>query len=872
MRLPSATYRLQLRADFTLDAARELVPYLDSLGITDLYLSPVLESRAGSLHGYDVTDPTRVRDELGGEAALARLAAEAHGRGMGVLLDIVPNHMAASVENPWWVDVLTSGPASQYAAAFDIDWEPARAGLAGKVLLPVLTTHYGEALERGDLRVELGGEGLGITYDGLRLPLSPRSQATVLGSDIARLERAAGPADPGVLELAAIVDALASGGPRPGDDSRAAVARLLRLVERDERIREHVESRLRRWNGAPGDPRSFDLLDRLLEAQSYRVAYWPVADQEINYRRFFDVNDLVALRVEDDRVFTDYLGTVVRLVRSGLVDGLRIDHVDGLHDPARFLARLREAVGGDTYIVAEKILAPDEELRAWPVQGSTGYESLSAVNDLFIDPEGLGPPVAAEPPDGGGRAFRDEVYAAKRHVITELFGGELRNLAQRLGRLAEQHRHGRDLTLTELGRALVGVTACLGVYRTYIDSFKVEAADREAVEAAVAEAIRRDPDNARATLFMRHVLLLDLPARSGPAQRALWVRFVMRWQQLASAAMAKGQEDTAFYRHVGLLSRNEVGADPARPPAGPAEFHERMAGRARRWPHPLSASATHDTKRGEDVRARIDVLSELAEEAAERSRSWRRWCEERVGPAARALGPDTERLLFQTIVGAWPPLPDASFGDRVAAFAVKAAREAKRETNWRSPSEAYEAALVAFARAVVDADESDGERRALAAFAERVALLGVRVSLAQRLLNATMPGVPDLYQGTELWDLSLVDPDNRRPVDFEHRRDALAKLDAAAAEGRARELLEGWRDGRVKLHVTATALRVRRAHRRVFEEGRYVPVAVAGDAAERIVAFARSHEGDWAVTVVPRLAARIEEWGDTVVVLPADAP
>ena len=874
MRLPSATYRLQLHAGFPLDAARGLLPYLDSLGITDAYLSPVLQSRAGSAHGYDVTDPTRVRDELGGEAALARLAEEAHRRGMGVLLDIVPNHMAASVENPWWLDVLRSGPASPYAASFDIDWEPARAGLAGKVLLPVLTTHYGETLERGELAVVIGEDGLSVSYGDLRLPLAPRSQASVLGWGLGRLQRATGAADPGVLELATIVDGLAGGGPRVSDDTRSAIARLLRLVERDARIGRHVESTLRRWNGRPGDPRSFDLLDRLLDGQSYRVAYWPVADQEINYRRFFDVNDLVAVRVEDDRVFSDYLGTIVRLVQSGLVDGLRIDHVDGLHDPARFLERLRSAVGPETYIVVEKILAPGEELRPWPIQGTTGYEVLSAVNDLFVERSATGDP---DTPDagavGGDAGFRDELYAAKRLVVTELFGGELRNLAQRLGRLAEQHRHGRDLTLTELGRALVGVTACLGVYRTYVDP-RVEAQDRRVIEVAIAEAIRRDPDNVRAPAFMRHVLLLDLPARSGPAQRALWIRFVMRWQQLASAAMAKGQEDTAFYRHVRVLSRNEVGADPALPPIDAPALHELLRSRAERWPHALSASSTHDTKRGEDVRARIDVMSELKEESAEREASWRRWCEERVGPAARGIGPDMARLLFQTIVGAWPNVPDPTFGDRIAAYAVKAAREAKRETSWRRPNDGYETALVAFARAIVDADETDVERRGLAVFAERVAALGVRVSLAQRLLTVTLPGVPDLYQGSELWDLSLVDPDNRRAVDFGRRRDELARLDGAAADRPqlVRELMQRWRDGRVKLYVTATALRARRSHKGVFDAGRYVPLATTGDHGDRIFAFARAQQRDWVVTVVPRLAARIEHWGDTAVALPPDAP
>lgn len=852
MRVPSSTYRLQLSGDFTLDAARETVPYLDALGVSDLYLSPILQSRMGSTHGYDVTDSTRVRDELGGEAALMRLANEVHARGMGILLDIVPNHMAASVENPWWKDVLRSGPASRYAATFDIDWEPARAGLAGKVLLPILTTHYGEALENGDLRITHGDDGLELVYAGMRLPLSPRSQATVLGWNLARLERSAA-ADPVVLDYAQLVDELASAGPHEG--AASAPERLRRLVAQDERIRAHVDANLRRWNGRPGDARSFDLLDRLLDAQHYRVAYWPVADQEINYRRFFAINDLVAVRVEDERVFTERLGTIIRLVREGLVDGLRVDHVDGLHDPARFLERLRGAVGSAPYVVVEKILGPDEELPAWPIQGTTGYEVLNAVNDQLVEPRGLAALAAL---GQGDRSFADVVYHAKRAAVTDLFGGELRNLAQRLGRLAEQHRHGRDLTLTALGRALVGVTACLPIYRTYVDSFRVGDHDRAAVELSVAEASRRDPDASRAIAFIRRVLLLDIPGRTGPAQRALWLRFVMRWQQLASAAMAKGQEDTAFYRHVVLASRNEVGGHPERPPIGVPEFHERMRRRAERWPNALSATATHDTKRGADVRARIDALTQLPGETADRFRSWRAWCGARVEGAG--VGNDMALLLFETLVGAWPVERDEAFGDRIAAYAVKAAREAKERTRWGEPDEEYESVLVRYARAIVDAPEGDPERRAFVAFAERVAERAVPLSLAAALLTLTLPGAPDIYQGSELWDLSLVDPDNRRPVDFAKRRARLSEIgDPTDRASLSRALLARWRDGTVKLHVITTVLQLRRDRRDVFDGGTYEALAVPRGSPT--IAFARASASDRVVVAVRPCASHVTDEG-----------
>ncbi|HUG05198.1 MAG TPA: malto-oligosyltrehalose synthase [Candidatus Limnocylindria bacterium] len=896
MRAPSATYRLQLSAAFPLAAARALLPYLDRLGVTDLYLSPILQARAGSTHGYDVTDPTRIRDELGGEEQLALLARSARERGMGIVLDIVPNHMAASVENPWWKDVLRHGPASRYASYFDIDWEPARAGLADKVMLPVLERPYAEALEAGDLRLVLGADGIELDYRGLRLPLSPRTQASVLGHGLGRLVRTEGAGSRPALELAAIVDRLAAVGAQAPDETHTIVDRLSELMRSSEAVRSLVEENLGRWNGRPDNVRSFDLMDRLLDAQSYRVAYWRVADQEINYRRFFDVNDLVALRVEDERVFEERLGTILRLAHEGAVTGLRIDHVDGLHDPARFLARLRERVGRQLYVIVEKILAHTEELDAsWPVQGTTGYDVLGLLGDLFVDSDGLarlgelrirlGAPPAS---------YADEVYDAKRLVITDLFGGELRNLAQRLGRLAEQHRNGRDLTLTELGRALVGVTASLAVYRTYVSDLRVAPRDRAIVEAAVADAARRDAHAARAIAFMRRVLLLDVPPRLNTAQRALWLRFVMRWQQLASATMAKGHEDTASYRHARLVSRNEVGVDPTAPIPTVEDVHARLRARAEQWPLSLSATATHDTKRGEDTRTRISVLSEVPELFAERLAGWVRFCEGRVPPAYNGrLDADTALLLFQTLVGAWPLHPSTAdpFADRVAAYALKAVREAKRRTSWRRPDSAYERTVEAYARAIVEADERDPDRREHAEFAARIAFFGAVSSLGQVALKIAAPGIPDVYQGCELWDLSLVDPDNRRPVDVERRRAALDEIDRESSVDRAalaNRLLDGWSDGRVKLLVTALGLRLRRARRALFETGRYVPLPAAGDHRAHVFAFARASSGEWVIAVAPRLVATLVGatasslpparpplgplWGTTSLALPPGAP
>ncbi|MGH2450651.1 MAG: malto-oligosyltrehalose synthase, partial [Candidatus Limnocylindria bacterium] len=855
---PASTYRLQFNPRFRLAQGAALIPYLASLGVTHVYASPLLGSRRGSPHGYDVTDTRQIDRELGGEEAFEELSAALRAHGMGLVLDIVPNHMAASAENAWWRDVLQHGVSSPYAGHFDIDWEPARPGLAERIVLPILEAHYGTVLEDGKLALALGERGLEVRYHDRRLPVAPRAHEQILRHGLDELDEHLGSGSETVQRLRALADAFAVFDRSTGDTARLE-AELWDLHRRDPAARAFLDENLRLWKGTPGEPRSFERLDRLLDRQVYRLAFWQVANQELNYRRFFDVSDLVSLHVEDERVFADTHALVLRLAAAGRIAGLRIDHVDGLHDPSTYLWRLRERVGPDLYLVVEKILGPDEDLPDdWPVQGTTGYDFLEQSNALFVDPRGEAAIDALyRRVSGIDLGFDDIAFAEQRRALLELFGGELRNLASRLGRLAERHRHGRDLTLTELGRALVDVTACLDVYRTYVRDLSVTERDRLFLERALAEARRRDPESAAAVEFLRRALLFDVPADLSDADRRLWLRFVTAWQQLAGAVMAKGYEDTALYVYARLLSLNEVGGHPATFGGTLDEFHARMARRNEQWPLTMNASATHDTKRSEDVRARIDVLSQIPDEWAARVERWRGMVARQRRPVDGAGVPDgnTELLLLQTLVGAWP-LDDAelpAFLGRMKAYAVKAAREAKRGTSWLRPSAAHEAALGAYLEALVIAPAGGPFRDDLREFLRDLAYWGALTSLAALAIRLFAPGVPDVYQGTELWDQSLVDPDNRRPVDFARRAAALADLDRAAKGDRAalaRELCASWEDGRIKLYLTAAGLRHRRARPELFAQGAYLPLSATGDA--EVVAFARSHGRRWSAAVAPR--------------------
>jgi (1->4)-alpha-D-glucan 1-alpha-D-glucosylmutase len=819
MRIPTSTYRLQFGPGFGFDQARALVPYLRALGVGDLYASPLLAARPGSRHGYDVVDPTRLNTELGGGEGFERLAGELRAADVGVLLDIVPNHMAASADNPWWWDVLRHGRRSEFASFFDIDWG---AG-GGQVLAPVLEGPFPAVLEAGEIRLTLSGSEPVVTYGPLRFPVDPRSFEG-----------------------------------RPKD--------------------------LPALNGTPGDPGSFDMLEHLLRRQHYRLADWRVAAREIAYRRFFDISDLVSLRMEDPTVFDAWHALVLELVRRGRVTGLRVDHVDGLLDPGGYLRRLLGSTGPDVFVVVEKILRRDERLQDdWPVAGATGYEFADVAEGLFVDPAGVARLERfAAVSTGDDTRFEDLAARCKLLVLDELFAGEGASLARALHTLSLDDRHGRDLTEDDLRLALAEVTARMAVYRTYTVESPVSEIDRRVVDRAARGAARRvPPPHRRAVDFVRRVLVLEVAPGAGAAEARAWARFVMRWQRLTGPVAAKGVEDTALYRWPGLLSRSEVGSEPARPAVAPGEFHRRMRERQRRRPGSLNAGSTHDSKRSEDVRARLHVLSEVPDEWARRVRRWRRMNRHHVRPVGGRAVPDPafELHLYQSMVGVWPFHPGArrDLTGRLQEYAVKAAREAKLHTTWLAPDAAYERAVRGWIRAVLAAANA-GFRHDLESFVHAVAPAGVVNSLAALVLRATAPGIPDVYQGTELWNLSMVDPDNRRPVDFERLAGLPAELDAAAPG----ELAASWRDGRIKLHVLRRCLALRRERPELFARGSYVPLEVTGRRRGNVVAFARRDGRSWSVTLVPRLVAGLvrggrlpvgeRPWPATIVHLPARAP
>ncbi len=903
-RVPSATYRLQLNRLFTFADAAEVLPYLDRLGVSDAYASPVSTARPGSGHGYDVIDHARLNPELGGAEAFGRLAGELRRLGMGLLLDVVPNHMCiAGHLNGRWLDVLENGPSALSARFFDVDWRPPKPELSGKVLLPVLGDQYGRVLEEG-ISVGYDQGAFFVGFYETRLPLAPRTWPHILEPALAALRDRFGDEDLRVLELESILRAIShlpvrteTGAARVrerGHEREIIARRLTALVEGSAEAREAIDRAVSDLNGRRGEPRSFDRLEALLADQAYRLSYWRVAADEINYRRFFDINDLAAVRVEDPLVFDLVHQLPFDLVRQGVVTGFRIDHVDGLFDPEKYLRDLQERFGpGQGYVVVEKILGQDERLPAeWPVQGTTGYELLNLLTAVLVD--GAGVRRLREQALRAGwleGRFSDVVYESKKLVLGSAMSAELTVLARRLDRISEQLRYTRDFTRNGLLEALGEVVACFPIYRTYIrpGDTQVSDRDRHAIEVAIRSAKRRNPViNESLFDFIRRVLLLDAADVQSltDSQRAERQEFVLRFQQLTGPVMAKGLEDTAFYRHYPLAALAEVGGDPNGSGVSLEEFHARNRERARDFPHGLSATATHDTKRGEDLRARLLVLAELPHAFGEAVERWRTMlAPHRVAfNGGEAPSPAEEYLIFQTLIGSWPvggPASQPEYGERLRAYLNKALLEAKLNTSWINRNETYEAAVAGYLEAALDPGRSGAFLEDFAGFQALVALPGWYTALSQLLLKLAAPGVPDFYQGTELWDLSLVDPDNRRPVDFGRRRELLESVlmecerDPRALADR---LLAHPEDGAIKMFVTTRGLRLRRAQRALFEHGDYHGLPAAGARADQVIALARAHEDRAVVAVAGRHYLRLCEggarplgpvWQDTRVVLPA---
>jgi len=900
-RIPIATYRLQFNAGFTFRAAHAIVDYLHALGISDCYASSYLRAVPGSVHGYDIADPTSLNPEIGSDEDYAQWIEALREAGMGHILDVVPNHMGiARSANPWWMDVLENGPSSLFARFFDIEWKPIKDELADKVLLPILGDSYGAVLEDQQLALEYRDGAFVVRYGEDWLPLAPDTYPRVLEATATEWGGSGADLD----ELQSIITAAYNLPPRSGSDPQAIAVRsrekeivkrrLASLASNHPGLRDAIDRALAAFNGVKGQPRSFDRLDALLCEQSYRLSDWHVASEEINYRRFFDVNELAALRVEDPAVFDEVHKFVLELLARGAPTGLRIDHVDGLFAPHDYLRRLQTQAAGlpggtddhperAVYLVVEKILGPDEQLPSdWPVHGTTGYEFAAVVNNLFVDSrhERQMDEIYRRFLRADRRretAFDDLSYQARKQVVHATMSGDINSLGHQLNRLSERNRHYRDFTLYSLIAAIKELIACFPVYRTYITAGEEPSAqDRLSIARAVQCASRRAPASSRVFDFIQRVLLKQTLAGS-PEEYDERARFIGKFQQITSPVAAKGIEDTAYYVFNRLVSLNEVGADPTRFGLEPAAVHASMCERQRHWPSALSASSTHDTKRGEDMRARLNVLSEIPTEWKTAVTRWRALNRRFRADVDGIEAPDAndEYLLYQTLVGAWPFTADAQrgFPERLRSYMLKAIREAKRHTSWINPNERYEAAALRFAADILESHRPF--LQAFLPFQARVAELGIYNSLAQLLVKITAPGVPDFYQGTELWDLSLVDPDNRRSVDYELRRQVLAEVqDASPAR-----LLEERADGRVKTFVMVRALRQRAAIREVYDHGAYLPMSVDGECRSHVFAFARRRQDSMAITCVPRLVAGLlggravppigpEIWRDTRILLP----
>ena len=843
--VPVSTYRLQIHGGFTLTAARDIVPYLRRLGIGAVYTSPYFAAEPGSTHGYDVTNHNVINPEAGGEEAHTAFTDAVRDAGMQHIVDFVPNHMGISTAtNPWWRDVLANGPDASSAHFFDIDWNPFKTELRRKLLLPILGDQYGQVLERGELRLEYADHQVTLKYFDNHLPINTRSSPS-----LARLEE-------------------------------------LTPADRDRVLEE--------FHGVPGQPRSFDALHDLLEHQAYRLAYWRTASHEINYRRFFDVNTLAGLRVEDASVFASIHKLLAKLLHEQRVTGVRIDHPDGLFDPAKYFDMLQDlaAESWDTvrapgtrplYVVAEKILSGRERLPAgWAVHGTTGYNFTNQVNGLFVSPEHARRMrrIYAKH-TGRTQSFDDLLYETKRLIMDTSMASELTVLARMLDRIGESNRRSRDFTLPSLRGALEEVVACFPIYRTYVNEQGWVPEDRAAVERAIVRARRRNPamDSSIFDFFREVVLPRDPddvpvtgterrggypPADAMEAQERL--RFSMKFQQYTGPLQAKGLEDTAFYRNNLLVSLNEVGGDPSRFGVTTPEFHELNQLRRQDWPYELIATSTHDSKLGEDVRVRIDVLSEIPDDWDREVGKWMR-----LNKSARTVvdgepAPDKndEYRFYQVLLGMWPSgePPTPALVERLQGYMVKSAKEAKLHSSWINTNESYEAAIRTFVERVLLGRETMRFLPPFLAFHLRVARVGLVNSLSQVLLKIASPGVPDFYQGTDLWDLTLVDPDNRRPVDFALRQKTLDAVDALLAQppdARAAgisSLLQNWTDGAVKLLVTAAALRQRSTRPEVFLDGDYLPLDADMTVKGQVTAFARmSSTGGAAIAMAPHLVA-----------------
>ncbi|NEQ76127.1 MAG: malto-oligosyltrehalose synthase [Okeania sp. SIO2C9] len=879
MRIPITTYRIQFTSNFGFDSAKVIVPYLAELGISDIYASPIFKAKTGSNHGYDVVNSNILNPELGGKEKFAELATEIKSNQMGWLQDIVPNHMAFSSQNHILVDVLENGPESQYRDYFDIDWNHPYEGIKGRVLAPFLGKFYGDCLESGELKLHYGQNGLTVNYYDHQFPIRIDSYTQVLTYNIGKLRNKLGRKNQDFVKLQGVLYSLkyipsGAEGRERYDQISFIKGMLWELWNENLHIKEFIEDNIKTFNGVPGKPESFDLLDKLLSEQYFRLSFWKVGNEELNYRRFFTVNDLISVRVEDEQVFNTTHALILEMLKEEKFTGLRIDHIDGLYDPAQYLNRLREKANAP-YIVVEKILEPSEDLPVnWPVQGTTGYDFLNYVNGIFCD-------------HFNEEEF-DQIYSRfikgtsnygqladenQRLIINKHLAGDIDNLAHLLKDISSKYRYASDFTIFGLKAALVEVMSVFPVYRTYVSKEGVSKADRECIQRVIAKTKEKIPFFINELLnelsFIEKFLLFEFDEHLNQEDQDKWLHFVMRLQQFTGPLMAKGVEDTVLYVYNRLISLNEVGSTPSKFGVSVEDFHGFNQHRIAYWPHTMSGTSTHDTKRGEDVRTRINVLSEIPEEWESYLQKW----QEINAPQKDCVAgldvpaPNDEYFLYQTLLGAFPVDESEypTFVERIKEYIIKAIREAKVNTGWLRPDDDYESSLIKFVEHLLNKSEDNEFLPAFRPLQRKVQYYGVFNSLSQAFLKLTSPGVPDIYQGTELWDLSLVDPDNRRPIDFENRAEFLKEIKTKIESdilGLIEELLQTPETGKIKMFLIYQALQARREYLDLFQRGNYQKLFVMGSLKDHIVAFSRKWGDSTAIIIAPRLLTKLIQEGE----------
>jgi len=895
MRIPIATYRIQFNPSFGFQAAKKIIPYLSELGISDIYASPIFKARKGSTHGYDVVDPNQLNPELARVEDLEGLVRELKNYGMAWIQDVIPNHMAYDYENQMLMDVLENGESSEYFHFFDIEWNHPYESIRGRLLAPFLGRFYGESLEDGEIQLRYHDTGLSVNYYALTFPLKIESYINVLAYKLSTLKRKIGEDHPDFTKLLGILYVLKTLPSREEineryDQTRFVKRMLWELYSKNQEIKRFVDGNIETFNGKKGTPESFNLLDNLLSEQLFILSFWKVATEEINYRRFFNINELISLRIEDEDVFNHTHSLILKLVDQGKISGLRVDHIDGLYDPTDYLKKLREKAG-EIYMVIEKILDLEEELPSfWPVQGTTGYDFLNYVNSIFCERKNQRKFDKIYSAFTGLKiSYEDLVCEKKRLIIGKHMAGDVDNLAHLMKGISTRYRHGGDFTLYGLKRAIVEIMTLFPVYRTYVSPEVFSERDYSYLKAAVKTATQSNPGLLYELNFIERFLLLKSRDYLTEEEEKQWVHFVMRFQQFTGPLMAKGFEDTILYVYNRLLSLNEVGGSPNKFGISLEKFHSFNKKRASLWPHSLNTTSTHDTKRGEDVRARINVLSEIPQEWDSNIKGWSRINRRKKRTVNGTNVPDRndEYFLYQTLVGAFPfdETEYPAFVERMKNYIIKAVREAKVHTAWLKPDEDYEDAYISFVEEILQPSEDNQFLKEFVPFQKKVAYYGIFNSLSQTLIKITSPGVPDFYQGTELWDLNLVDPDNRRPVDFEKRtaflRDIRDKTQTDVLS-LITELFSSKEDGRLKLFLICRALQARNEKAEVFQKGAYIPIEVGGRFKDHVVVLARRYGNAWAITIAPRLLTALmkegeypfgqQVWDDTRVVLPKGTP